>query len=61
MIEKWKQALDKGKNTGASLSDLSKAFDCLDHNLMKAKFHEYGCEYNSLKLSYSYLQKNFIE
>ena len=56
MLEKWKQAIDKGNATGALLSDLSKAFDCLDHNLMVAKLHAYGCDYNSLKLINSYLR-----
>ena len=33
MIEKWRKTLDKGGETGAVLTDLSKAFDCIDHNL----------------------------
>ena len=28
MVEKWKEALDKGGLGGALLADLSKAFDC---------------------------------
>ena len=36
MIEKWKKALDIGSVGGALLSDLSKAFDCIKHNLMIA-------------------------
>ena len=59
MLETWKQALDKGNSAGALLSDLSKAFDCLDHNLMIAKLHAYGCDFNSLKLISSYLQNRF--
>ena len=42
----------------AALSmDLSKAFDCLQHDLMIAKFHTYmyGSDMQALKLSYSYL------
>ena len=37
------------------LTDLSKAFDCLVHDLLIAKLHAYGFDYLSLKLIYSYL------
>ena len=32
MLEKWKRSVDEGKVLGALLTDLSKAFDCLDHD-----------------------------
>ena len=35
--------------------DLSKAFDCLSHNLLIAKLHAYGLDHDSLKLIRSYL------
>ena len=37
------------------LTDLSKAFDCLLHDLLIAKLHAYGFEIDSLRLIYSYL------
>ena len=48
MLEKWRKALDNGKLAGALLTDLSKAFDCLNHNLMIAKLHAYGFDHSSL-------------
>ena len=47
--------MDNGKLAGALLTDLSKAFDCLNHNLLIAKLHAYGFEYSSLSYIYSYL------
>ena len=55
MLEKWRKALDNGKLAGALLTDLSKAFDCRNHDLMTAKLHAYGFDYNSLAYIYSYL------
>ena len=55
MIEKWKKSLDNKGSAGALLTDLSKAFDCLNHGLMIAKLDAYGLDYTSLKLINSYL------
>ena len=35
--------------------DLSKAFDILAHDLIIAKLHAYGVDYDSLRLTRSYL------
>ena len=40
---------------GVLLTDLSKAFDCLVHDLLIAKLHAYGFDYLSLKLINNYL------
>ena len=55
MIESWKNCLDNKGTTGVLLTDLSKAFDVLKHDLFIAKHHVYGFGYNSIKLLYSYL------
>ena len=34
MIEKWRRALDVGDHARALLNDLSKAFECIDHELL---------------------------
>ena len=57
MIEKWRKTLDKGGETGAVLTDLSKAFDCIDHNLLIAKLDAYGFEKQSIDFLHSYLTK----
>ena len=59
MIENWKNALDNKKVIAALSMDLSKAFDCLQHDLIIAKLHVYGFEMQALKLIYSYLSKRF--
>ena len=55
MVEKWRKSLDKAGKCGVLLTDLSKSFDCLVHDLLIAKLHAYGFDYRSLKLIYSYL------
>ena len=55
MFEKWKKVLDNGGSCGALLVDLSKAFDCIVHDLLLAKLSAYGFDYNSLKLVNSFL------
>ena len=55
MIEMWKKALDERKVAGAVLTDLSKAFDCLPHDLLIAKLHAYGFEKSALNFIYDYL------
>ena len=57
MIEKWRKSLDSGGNFGALLTDQSKVFDCLLHDLPLAKIHACGLDMPSLKLLHSYLTK----
>ena len=57
MIEKWKKSVDKGKTFAALLTDtnLSKAFDCLPHDLIIAKLNAYGFSLSAARLMLSYL------
>ena len=55
MLEKGKMALDERKIVGALLTDLSKAFDCLNHGLLIAKLAAYGFDHSALMLIHNYL------
>ena len=55
LLEKWKNFVYKGKSFGALLTDLSKAFDCLDHELLTAKLNAYGFTLSALRLIHDYL------
>ena len=55
LVDKWRKGLDCSNKCGVLLTDLSKAFDCLVHDLLIAKLHAYGFDTLALKLIYSYL------
>ena len=54
MLENWKTKLDNDFTVGAISMHLSKAFDCIPHDLLIAKLHAYGFNENSLVFIYSY-------
>ena len=56
LLEKWKRAVDNNKIFGALVTNLSKAFDCISHDLLIAKLSAYGLSLSTLKLVHSYLQ-----
>ena len=49
--------MDKGKTFGILPTDLSKAFDCLSHELIIVKLNAYGFSLSALKLMQSYLSE----
>ena len=55
MIEEAGIILDKGGTFGALLTDLSKAFDCMTHDLLIAKLHALNFFMNALNLIFDYL------
>ena len=56
MIDKWGKAGDNDKVFGALLTDLSKVFDCICHDLLVAKLNAYGLPLPALKTIQDYLQ-----
>ena len=57
LLEKWKTAVDKDKVFEALLTDLSKAFDCLNHELLIGKLNAHGSTLPALKLFHDYLSE----
>ena len=55
LLEDWKYALDQNLHVAAILMDLSKAFDCLPHDILLCKLSAYGLSQNSVKLLGNYL------
>ena len=55
MLVKLKMTLDRGNCTGILLTDLSKAFDFVSHELLIAKLNAYGFSKNSLNMINDYL------
>ena len=51
------QSLTVTLSAGALLMDLSKAFDCIDHELLIAKLHAYGFGRGALLMIHSYLSQ----
>ena len=52
MIEKLKEAIDRGSEFGAPITDLSKAFDCINHPPLNVKLYNYGVSPLSVNMSF---------
>ena len=55
LIQKWKAELDSEDYVGTSLMDLSKAYDCLSHDLLISKLEACGLHVGSLNFLFDYL------
>ena len=56
LLEEWRQYLDNNKVVGGVFMDLSKAFDCVPHDLLIAKLAAYSVDENLLTYIYSYIK-----
>ena len=54
--DRLNKSLDNKQMVGLLMMDLSKAFDCINHDLLIAKLHAYGFGKDALKLIYSYIK-----
>ena len=55
MLENFKKSADDGNESGGLLTDLSKAFDCIDHKFLIAKLCCYGVSPSALNSIHSHL------
>ncbi len=55
LLETWKEALDDDQYVGIVMMDLSKAFDCLPHDLLIKKLEKYNFGGGACSLMRSYL------
>ena len=53
------EAIDRGNEFVALLTDLSKAFDYLNHPLLIAKLYNYGASSLFINMIFSYLSNQF--
>ena len=56
IIENWQEKLDQNILVGTVLTDFSKAFNCIHHDLLIAKLAVYGFDLNALSLIFTYLK-----
>ena len=56
MIDNWKKAIDNQKVIGAVLTDISKIFHCICHDLLIAKLNAHGLPLPILKRTANHLQ-----
>ena len=59
LVERWRKSLDCQGFAGAIITDLSKAFDTINHELLIAKLHAYGFEKSALIMVKNYLNNRW--
>ena len=59
LLQKWQKYLDASDGIlGTLLMDLSKPYDCVNHDLIIAKLEAYGFGESSLRLIQNYLSQS---
>ena len=58
-VKKFKKSLQQGGEYAALLTDLSKEFDCLPHDLIVAELHAYNFDMPLLRLMHSSLTDRY--
>ena len=56
LLEKWRVSRDRRLEFGILLTDFSRAFDCLPHDLFIAKLFAYEFDDKALRIIYDYLR-----
>ena len=56
LLEDWRNKLDNNNVVGAAVTDLSKDFDFIPHDLLVAKLDAYGFNRDTVAYIYSYLK-----
>ena len=59
LLKNWQECLDKSGIVGTVLMDLSKAYDCLPHDLLLAKLSAYGFDESAIALIANYLSNRY--
>ena len=59
LLKNWQKTLSKSGVLGTVLMDLSKAYDCLPHDILFAKLNAYGFEDSATSLISDYLSKRY--
>ena len=57
LLEDWRNKLDNINVVGVFSTDLSKAFDCIPHDLLVAILNVYGFNKDTVAYIYQYLKK----
>ena len=58
-MKNWQKYLDKSGVVGTVLMDLSKAYDCLPHDLRLAKLSAYGFDESAITMIANYLSNRY--
>ena len=59
LLKNWQKCLDKSGVVGTVLMDLSKAYDCLPHDLVLAKLAAYGFGESAITVIANYLSNRY--